>query len=298
MCTFVGVPHHYIGIWAHFELCLGLFSNVIWAAAFTYYIYLDASWCSICACLSSFWAWFWGFPTGMSYPMHKKTCINICVPLLVFFITTSVFELTLSSVLTMWFELLPLHTTYTSMHLDVLYMCLFELILSLILSFPHWNLSYPMPKHDINIRVAWLKLFITTSIFELILSSVLSFFQCDLSCCLYILHIPWCPVRVGLSSFWAWFWAFPIGIWAIPCQNMTSTYVYLCWCSSSLHRYLSSLWALSWAFSNVIWAAAFTYYIYLDASWCPICVCLSSFWAWFWVFPTGIWAIPCTKKHT
>ena len=424
------------------------FSNVIWAAAFTYYIYLDASWCPICVCWSSFWAWFWGFPTGiwaipcqgkwhkhtcslvevlhhyidirahfelclelfpmwfellplhttytlvsytcsfelmlgfphwnLSYPMHKKTYVNICVPLLVFLITTSVFELTLSSVLgffpmwfellplhttytlmhldvlyvlvwahfeldfevsplefelshaqknmhkhmctfvgvlhhyigiwahfelclelfPMWFELLPLHTTYTSMHLDVLYMCLFELILSLILSFPHWNLSYPMPKHDINIRVAWLKLFITTSIFELILSSVLSFFQCDLSCCLYILHIPWCPVRVGLSSFWAWFWAFPIGIWAIPCQNMTSTYVYLCWCSSSLHRYLSSLWALSWAFSNVIWAAAFTYYIYLDASWCPICVCLSSFWAWFWVFPTGIWAIPCTKKHT
>ena len=72
----------------------------------------------------------------------------------------------------------------------------------------------------------------------------------------------------------------------------------LCWRSSSLHRYLSSLWALSWAFSNVIWAAAFTCYIYLDASWCSICVCLSSFWAWFWGFPTGIWAIPCSKKHT
>ena len=111
------------------------------------------------------------------------------------------------------------------------------------------------------------------------------------------LDASWCSICACLSSFWAWFWGFPTGIWAIPCTKKdTSTYVYLCWCSSSLHRYLSSLWALPWAFSNVIWAAAFTYYIYLDASWCPICVCLSSFWAWFWVFPTGIWAIPCTKN--
>ena len=54
-------------------------------------------------------------------------------------------------------------------------------------------------ENGINIRVAWLKFFITTSIFELILSSVLSFFQNDLSCYLYIVHIPWCPVRVRLS---------------------------------------------------------------------------------------------------
>ena len=178
------------------------------------------------------------------------------------------------------------------------YMCLFELILSLILRFPHWNLSYPMLKKTYtNICVPLLVFFITTSVFELTLSSVSSFSQCDFCCHLYKVHIPWCPVRVRLSSFWAWFWGFPTGIWAIPyTQKHTQTYLYLCWCSSSLHRYLSSLWALPWAFSNVIWAAAFTYYIYLDAYWCSICVCLSSFWAWFWSLPTGIWAIPCQRK--
>ena len=150
MCTFVGVLHHYIGIWAHFELCPGLFP--------------------------------------------------------------------------MWFELLPLHTTYTLMHLDVLY----------VFVWAHFELDFEVSSLEFELSHAQ--------------------------------------------------------------KKDTSTYVYLCWCSSSLHRYLSSLWALPWAFSNVIWAAAFTYYIYLDASWCPICVCLSSFWAWFWVFPTGIWAIPCTKN--
>ena len=135
-------------------------------------------------------------------------------------------------------------------------MCLFELVLSLILSFPHWNVSYPIPKNDINIRVPWLKLFITTSVFELTLSSVLSFFQCDFCCYLYILHIPRCI----LMSYMCLFELILSLILSFPHWNLRhpmhkKTYVnnvYLCWCSSSLHRYLSSLWALPWAFSNVI----------------------------------------------
>ena len=89
--------------------------------------------------------------------MHKKTYINICVPLLVFFITTSVFELTLSSVLS--FSQCDLSCCLYIVHIPrcilMSYMCLFELILSLILSFPHWNLSYPMHKkiHTVSARI-------------------------------------------------------------------------------------------------------------------------------------------------
>ena len=353
------------------------FYNVIWAAAFTYYIYLDASWCSICVCLSSFWAWFWGFPNGIwAIPCSKlptQTYVYLCwcssslhrylsslwalsraFPNVIFAATftkyiylgvlyvfvwahfeldfeVSPMEFELShaqknihkhictfvgvlhhyigiwahfelclGLFPMWFELLPLHTTYTLMHLDVLYvfvwahfeldfevcplefelshaeknihkhtcslvevlhhyidirahfeLCLepspkwFELLplhttytllsytcsFELILSFPHWNLSYPMHKKSyVNICVPLLVFFITTSVFELTLSSVLGFFQCDLSCCLYILHIPWCTLMSYIclfdSSFWAWFWVFPTGIWAISCtKKHTSTYV-------------------------------------------------------------------------
>ena len=387
MCTFLDVLicssslHGYLStFWTLFRA----FTNVIWAALFTYIDLIVSYTCLIHVRLSPFWTRFWAFHTGIwAVPYTKKTCINICVPLLVFFITTSVFELTLSSVL--GFSQCDLSCCLYILHIPrctlMSYMCLFELILSLILSFPHWNSSNPMHKKIyITICVPLLVFFITTSVFELTLSSVLSFFQCDLSCCLYILHIPWCTlmsymclfelilslilsfphwnlrypihnktytnifvpllvffitlhrylsslwalswafsnviwaaaftyyiyldapwcpicVCLSLSSFWAWFWAFPTGIWAIPyTTRRTQTYLYLCWCSSSLHRYLSSLWALSWVFSNVIWAAAFTYYIYLDAPWCPIYVCLSSFWAWFWGFPSGFWAIPCPRN--
>ena len=54
--------------------------------------------------------------------------------------------------------------------------------------------------------------FITTWLFERMLNPVWSFYQRDLSCCLFILHIPWCPRRARWSSFWAWFWAFATGI--------------------------------------------------------------------------------------
>ena len=131
----------------------------------------------------------------LSHAQKKHTqqkTLNICVPLLAFFITTSVFELTLSSVLS--FFQCDLSCCLYILHIPCIlmsYMCLFEIMLSLILSFPHKNLSYPIHnKTYTNICVPLLVFFITTSVFELTLSSVLSFFHSDLSCCLYILHIP------------------------------------------------------------------------------------------------------------
>ena len=213
MCTFVGVLHHYIGIWAW------VFSNVIWAAAFTYYICLDASWCSICVCLSSFWAWFWGFLTGIwAIPCTKKdtsTYVYLCwCSSSLHRYLSSLWALPWAFSNVIW-VLLPLHTTYTSMHLDVLYVFVWaHFELDFEFSPLEFELSHAQ-KTYINICVPLLVFFITTSVFELTLSSVLGFFQCDLSCCLHILHIPWRPIHVRLSPFWAWFWAFPTGIWAV-----------------------------------------------------------------------------------
>ena len=143
MCTFVGALHHYIGILSSLWALSWAFSNVIWAAAFTYYIYLDASWCPKCVCLSSFWA----FPTGIwAIPCkkwHKYTCSLVEV-LHHYIDIWAHFELCLGF-FPMWFELLPLHTTYTL----VSYTCSFEPILSLVLSFPpvEFELSHAQKKH-------------------------------------------------------------------------------------------------------------------------------------------------------
>ena len=150
----------------------------------------------------------------------------------------------------MWFELLPSHTTYTL----VSYTCSFELILSLVLSLPQWNLSCPMQNNIHNHTCACVDV-LHHSIgiwahFGLCFELLPFFHQCDLSFCLYILHIPWCPRHVHLSSIWAWFWAYA--------KQNKEPYVCLCWCSSSLHGYLTSFSALSWAFTKVIWAAVFT----------------------------------------
>ena len=42
-------------------------------------------------------------------------------------------------------------------------------------------------------------------------------------------------------------------------HNGTCTYMYLCFCCSTVRGYLHSLWARLWAFPTVIWAAAFRY---------------------------------------
>ena len=205
--SLVEVLHHYIGIWAHFELCLGL--SPMWFELLplhtTYTLmHLDVLYVFV-------WAHFeLDFEVSplefeLSHAeknIHKHMCTFVGV-LHHYIGIWAHFKLCLE-LFPMWFELLPLHTTYTLMHLDVLNVVVWALF---ELSPLEFELSHA--KNDINIRVAWLKFFITTSIFELILSSVLCFFQCDLSCYLYILHIPWCPTRVRWSPFWAWFWVFP-----------------------------------------------------------------------------------------
>ena len=149
---------------------------------------LHINWCILMSYICLF-ELILSFPhKNLSYPMHKNTYINICVPLLVFFITTSVFELTLSSVLS--FFQCDLSCCLYILHIPwcilISYTCLSELHFELHFELPPLEFELSHAK-KINIRVAWLKLFITTSIFELILSSVLSFLQCDLSCYLYIL---------------------------------------------------------------------------------------------------------------
>ena len=147
MCTFVGVLHHYIGIWAHFELCLELFP--MWFELLplhtTYTLmHLDILYVFVWA---SFWASFWASPTGIwAIPCKKNKHTCSLVEALHHDIDIwAHFELCLE-LFPMWFELLPLHTLNTF----VSYTCLFEPILSLILSFPHWNLSYPMQNKNIH----------------------------------------------------------------------------------------------------------------------------------------------------
>ena len=206
-CSLVEVLHHYIDIWAHFELCLGFFP--MWFELLplhTTYTLVSYT-CSFEPILSLVLSFppsgIWAIPCTKKN-IHNKKILNICVPLLAFFITTSVFELALSSVLS--FFQCDLSCCLYILHIPwcilMSYMCLFEIMLSLILSFPHKNLSYPIHnKTCINICVPLLVFFITTSVFELTLSSVLSFFQCDLSCCLYILHIPWCILMSYMCLF-------------------------------------------------------------------------------------------------
>ena len=278
------------------------FSNVIWAAAFTYYIYLDAPWCPICVCLSlsSFWAWFWAFPTGIwaiPYTTRRtQTYLYLC------WCSSSLHRYlsslwALSWVFPMWFELLPLHTTYTLMHLDVLYVFVwahFELGLELFpLEFELFHAQKNIHEHMcafVGVLHHYIDIW---AHFELCLEFFPMWFELLPLHTTYTLVSYTCSFELILSLilvFPHWNLSYSMH------KKTTQTYVYLCWLSASLHPYLSSLWALSWAFSSVIWAAAFTYYIYLDASWCPICVCLSAFCAWFWAFPNGIWGIPCTKN--
>ena len=304
MCTFVGVLHHYIGIWAHFELCLELFP--MWFELLplhtTYTLmHLDVLYVFV-------WVWahfeldFELSPlefvlSHTQQDVHKHICTFVGV-LHHYIGIWAHFELCLEF-FPMWFELLPLHTTYTLMHLDVLYVFVwahFELGLELFpLEFALFHAQKNIHKHMCTF-VGVLHHYIDIwAHFEL----CLEFFP--MWCELLPLHTTYTlvsytcsfePILSLILVFPHWNLSYPMH------KKTTQTYVYLCWLSASLHPYLSSLWALSWAFSNVIWAAAFTYYIYLDAPWCPICVCLSAFCAWFWAFPNGIWGIPCTKKHT
>ena len=212
MCTLVGVLHHYIGIWAHFELCLGL--SPMWFELLplhtTYTLmHLDVLYVFV-------WAHFeLDFEVSplefelfhAEKNIHKHMCTFVGV-LHHYIGIWAHFKLCLE-LFPMWFELLPLHTTYTLMHLDVLNVVVWAL--------------FELSPLEFELRVAWLKFFITTSIFELILSSVLCFFQCDLSCYLYILHIPWCPTRVRWSPFWAWLWVFPQWNLSYPMHKKTYT---------------------------------------------------------------------------
>ena len=177
--------------------------------------------------------------------------------------------------------------------------CLFELTLSLIWSLPHWTMSCAMKnkvhKHTWTFFAVcsvhqYLDIWAPFELFRAVFWALTFCYQCKLSCCLYILHIPWCPRHVRLSSFWAWFWAFPTGIWAVPNTNIHVPVL--------MFSITTTIFALILSPVLSFYQLDFSCCLYiLHLPWCSMSVCLGSFWAWTWAFPTGIRAIPCRTKY-
>ena len=172
-------------------------------------------------------------------------------------------------------------------------------------------------------------------ILELILRPVSSFYQCRLSCCVYVdcFTLVSCPCLFELTL--SLIWSLPH--WTMSCAMKNKvhkhTWTFFAVCISTLiFELISGSFELCfelWPFvTNASWAAVFTYYIYLgvlgmfvwahfelDFEPSPLefelsqtqtymCLCwcspsllryLRSFWALFWAFTNLISAAACTS---
>ena len=81
------------------------------------------------------------FPLEFEVSHTKQYTIIICVPVIIFFILTRIFEFIYSSVLNFCQYNLSWRV-YIDCFTLVSYSCSFEFILSLVLNFSHWNLNY------------------------------------------------------------------------------------------------------------------------------------------------------------